>query len=148
MTKFDLFRLGKVKYSVHRVIDGTQITVDNGVHELYINAANDDGTAVAELMQFFTETGTRKQQFPELSNRIQYLKEEKEGVTHMCEAVRKYGDECREKGMQQGMQKGAQQERMETIRKAAAMKMPIGTIAELVGLPVEEVRKLIAEMEQ
>ena len=148
MTKFDLFRLGKVKYSVHRVIDGTQITVDNGVHELYINAANDDGTAVAELMQFFTETGTRKQQFPELSNRIQYLKEEKEGVTHMCEAVRKYGDECREKGMQQGMQKGVQQERMETIRKAAAMKMPIGTIAELVGLPVEEVRKLIAEMEQ
>ena len=62
----------------------------------------------------------------------------------MCEAVRKYGDECREKGMQQGQQ----QERMETIRKAAAMKMPIGTIAELVGLPVEEVRKLIAEMEQ
>ena len=58
----------------------------------------------------------------------------------MCEAVRKYGDECREKG--------AQQERMETIRKAAVMKMPIGTIAELVGLPVEEVRKLIAEMEQ
>ena len=144
MTKFDLFRLGKVKYSVHRVIDGTQITVDNGVHELYINAANDDGTAVAELMQFFTETGTRKQQFPELSNRIQYLKEEKEGVTHMCEAVRKYGDDRENRGRLEGMQ----QERMETIRKAAAMKMPIGTIAELVGLPVEEVRKLIAEMEQ
>ena len=74
----------------------------------------------------------------------------------MCEAVRKYGDEREDRGrseglrqgMQQGMQQGAQQERLETIRKAAAMKMPIGTIAELVGLPVEEVRKLIAELEQ
>ncbi len=144
MTKFDLFRLGKVKYSVHRVIDGTQITVDNGVHELYINAANDDGTAVAELMQFFTETGTRKQQFPELSNRIQYLKEEKEGVTHMCEAVRKYGDEREDRGRLEGVQ----QERMETIREALKMKMPAEGIAKLVRLPVEEVRKLIAEMEQ
>ena len=62
----------------------------------------------------------------------------------MCEAVRKYGDEREDRGRLEGMQ----QERMETIRKAAAMKMPIGTIAELVGLPVEEVRKLIAEMEQ
>ena len=144
MTKFDLFRLGKVKYSVHRVIDGTQITVDNGVHELYINAANDDGTAVAELMQCFTETGTRKQQFPELSNRIQYLKEEKEGVTHMCEAVRKYGDEREDRGRLEGVQ----QERMETIREALKMKMPAEGIAKLVRLPVEEVRKLIAEMEQ
>ena len=140
MTKFDLFKMGRTKYVVDRVISGTDVVLDNGAHELYINAANHDGTAVAELMQFFTETGTRKQQFPELSNRIQYLKEEKKGVTHMCEAVRKYGDECREKG--------AQQERMETIREALKMKMPAEGIAKLVRLPVEEVRKLIAEMEQ
>ena len=95
-------------------------------------------------MQFFTETGTRKQQFPELSNRIQYLKEEKKGVTHMCEAVRKYGDEREDRGRLEGMQ----QERMETIREALKMKMPAEGIAKLVRLPVEEVRKLIAELEQ
>ena len=120
------------------------MVLDNGAHELYINAANHDGTAVAELMQFFTETGTRKQQFPELSNRIQYLKEEKKGVTHMCEAVRKYGDEREDRGRLEGMQ----QERMETIREALKMKMPAEGIAKLVRLPVEEVRKLIAELEQ
>ena len=144
MTKFDLFKMGRTKYTIRRIIDETNTLVDNGIHELYINAANRDGTAVAELMQFFTETGTRKQQFPELSNRIQYLKEEKKGVTHMCEAVRKYGDEREDRGRLEGMQ----QERMETIREALKMKMPAEGIAKLVRLPVEEVRKLIAELEQ
>lgn len=144
MTKFDLFKMGRTKYVVDRVISGTDVVLDNGAHELYINAANHDGTAVAELMQFFTETGTRKQQFPELSNRIQYLKEEKKGVTHMCEAVRKYGDEREDRGRSEGRFESQQQ----VIQSALKMKMPVETIAELVGLPVEEVRKLIAEMEQ
>lgn len=135
MTKFDLFQLGKVKYSVHRVIDGTNIMVDNGVHELYINAANDDGTEIAELMEFFTGTETWKQQFPDLSDRIQYLKDQKEGVDRMCEAVRKYGDEREIKGKQQ------------VIQSALKMKMSLETIAELVQLPVEEVQKLIEKME-
>ena len=144
MTKFDLFKMGRTKYVVDRVISGTDVVLDNGAHELYINAANHDGTAVAELMQFFTETGTRKQQFPELSNRIQYLKEEKKGVTHMCEAVRKYGDDRENRGRLEGRFESQQQ----VIQSALKMKMPVETIAELVRLPVEEVRKLIAEMEQ
>ena len=95
-------------------------------------------------MEFFTETKTREQQFPELSDRIQYLKEDRKGVTRMCEAMRQYGDERQSKGVQQGQL----QERMETIREALDMKMPLGNIAKLVRLPVEEVRKLIAEIEQ
>ena len=136
LTKFDLFQMGRTKYAVGRIIIGTDRMLDNGIHELYINAAHDDGTEIAELMEFFTETGIRKQQFPGLSDRIQYLKEEKEGVTRMCEAVRKYGDERQH------------QERLETIREALKMKLPIDSIAKLVRLPVEEVQKLIDEMEK
>lgn len=91
MTKFELFKLGQTKYTIHRSIAGTDVVLDNGVHELYINAANDDGSTVAALMEFFTETKTREQQFPELSDRIQYLKEDRKGVTRMCEAMRQYG---------------------------------------------------------
>lgn len=144
MTKFELFKLGQTKYTIHRSIAGTDVVLDNGVHELYINAANDDGSTVAALMEFFTETKTREQQFPELSDRIQYLKEDRKGVTRMCEAMRQYGDERQSKGVQQGRL----QERMETIREALDMKMPLENIAKLVRLPVEEVRKLIAEIEQ
>ena len=58
----------------------------------------------------------------------------------MCEAVRKYGDEREERGRVESQQ--------QVIQSALKMKMPVETIAELVGLPVEEVRKLIAELEQ
>ena len=66
----------------------------------------------------------------------------------MCEAVRKYDDERQTIGRVEGRIEDKQEERLKTIRKAVKMKMPIGTIAELVWLPVEEVRKLIAELEQ
>ena len=39
MTKFELFKLGQTKYTIHRSIAGTDVVLDNGVHELYINAA-------------------------------------------------------------------------------------------------------------
>lgn len=138
LTKFDLFQMGRTKYAVGRIIIGTDRMLDNGIHELYINAAHDDGTEIAELMEFFTETGIRKQQFPDLSDRIQYLKEEKEGVTRMCEAVRKYGDERQSLGMQN--------KQRQVVESALKMKMPLETIAQLVGLSVEEVQKLVDEI--
>ena len=144
LTKFDLFQMSKTKYAVGRTIIGTDRILDNGIHELYINAANNDGTKIAELMEFFTETGTRKQQFPNLSGRIQYLKEEKEGVTRMCEAVRKYGDEREAIASA----KTRYQERTSTIEEALNMNLPIDSIAKLVRLPVEEVQRLIDEMEK
>lgn len=130
--------MGRTKYAVGRIIIGTDRMLDNGIHELYINAAHDDGTEIAELMEFFTETGIRKQQFPDLSDRIQYLKEEKEGVTRMCEAVRKYGDERQSLGMQN--------KQRQVVESALKMKMPLETIAQLVGLSVEEVQKLVDEI--
>ena len=57
-------------------------------------------------------------------------------MTCMCEAVRKYGDERQH------------QERLETIREALKMNLPIDSIAKLARLPVEEVHKLIYEMEK
>lgn len=56
-------------------------------------------------------------------------------MTRMCEAVRKYGDERQH------------QERVETIREALKMNLPIDIIAKLVRLSVEEVQKLIDEIE-
>ena len=50
MTKLDLFKMGRTKYFVDRVISGTDVVLDNGAHELYIDAANHDGTVVAELI--------------------------------------------------------------------------------------------------
>lgn len=65
----------------------------------------------------------------------------------MCEAVRKYGDEREYRGRAEGRAEGQQQERKDMIRNALKMNMPLTTVAQLVGLSVEEVQKLIDEME-
>lgn len=61
-------------------------------------------------------------------------------MTRMCEAVKKYGDECKTLERIKTQQ--------EVIRSGLKMKMPLETIAQLVGLSVEEVQKFIDEMEK
>ena len=56
----------------------------------------------------------------------------------MCEAVRKYGDERQSLGMQN--------KQRQVVESALKMKMPLETIAQLVGLSVEEVQKLVDEI--
>ena len=58
----------------------------------------------------------------------------------MCEAVKKYGDECNTLERIKTQQ--------EVIRSGLKMKMPLETIAQLVGLSIEEVQKFIDEMEK
>ena len=77
ITEFDLFKLGMVKYEVCRMIRGTEICLDNGIHEIYISAASTDESKLSKLIQFFTETASMHMQFPKLSERIQYFKEKK-----------------------------------------------------------------------
>ena len=105
MTRFDLFKGGRASYVINRCIAETNQVVDNGVHEIYVNAAVQDETTTTELMRFFLGTDVEHQQFPKISKRIQYFKEEKEGVEYMCEAVERYGDQREARGMLQGMQK-------------------------------------------
>lgn len=64
----------------------------------------------------------------------------------MCEAVRKYGDERECRGREEGLKEGLQNKQKQVIQSALQMKMPLETIAKLVELPIEGVRKLIAEM--
>ena len=145
MTKFDLFKLGRACYIVNRSIDGTDVILDNGVHEIYVNSANNEQTEVSELMRFFIGTASSNEQFPRLSQRIQYFKEQKEGVELMCEAVRKYGDEREHRGRAEGRAEGQRREKITMVQQALKLGMPVDVIAQLVRLPVEEVKQIIAD---
>jgi hypothetical protein len=47
LSQFDLFQENRTTYHVHRAITETGTRVENGIHEIYINTAIDDGTAIA-----------------------------------------------------------------------------------------------------
>lgn len=75
LTKFDLFKLGRVKYEVCHMIRGTDICLNDDVHEVYVNAASKGETLVSALLQFFLATLSSHTAFPKLSERIQLQRE-------------------------------------------------------------------------
>lgn len=90
ISKFDLFQAGRTIYHVEPVIQETGVKIDNGLHEIYVNTAVDDKTEIAELMKCFLQTKIESKRFRRFKKRVNYLKENKEGVKIMCEAIENY----------------------------------------------------------
>ena len=64
---FDIFSQNKSFYLVKRIIDGTDIQLDNGLKEIYISANINDGSRLSELMEVFTKDDSYSKNFPIIS---------------------------------------------------------------------------------
>ncbi len=66
--------------------------VENGVHEIYANTAVNDGTDIAQLLQYFKKTTDANAQakFPKLVERVKFFKEEQEGLKIMGNVFDEY----------------------------------------------------------
>jgi hypothetical protein len=93
ISKFDIFNEQRTIYHINRVIEETGSVVDNGVHEIYVNTAIDDGSDISELMQYFKKSIGEHENFMKLCNRVKYFKESQEGVTSMCQVMEDYAKE-------------------------------------------------------
>jgi len=74
ISKFDTFNEGRTIYHINRIIEETGTIVENGTHEIYVNAAIDDKSDIAELMQYFKKSVGEHQKFQKLCNRENILK--------------------------------------------------------------------------
>lgn len=90
ITTFDLAGLGKTVYDVTRKVAGTDMILDNGVHEHYINTVVDDGTEIAGLMKYFVKTEGSDTSRGALSRRVGYLKNEGNGEEYMCDVIMEF----------------------------------------------------------
>jgi hypothetical protein len=90
ISKFDIFNEQRTIYHVNRVIEETGSIVDNGVHEIYVNTAINDGSDIAELMQYFRKSVGEHENFMKLCKRVKYFKESQEGVASMCQVMEDY----------------------------------------------------------
>ena len=93
ISEFDIFRKNRTLYHVRRIIEETSDFVENGTHEVYVNAAVDDRSAIAELMQYFLNSNGYHENFKAVCNRVNYLKEANEGVNSMSSVIEQYAQE-------------------------------------------------------
>ena len=101
ITDFDLFKSGLSAYHVEPCIKETGEFVDNGLHQIYINAHGRDGSRTSRLMKHFNEPDFSDEEFPKISDKVHRLKHDKKEMFGMCKAVEDYANKrAREQGIQ------------------------------------------------
>ena len=112
---FDIFGLNKSLYVIKRIIDKTEVELDNGLQEIYISPVN-DGSLIAELMRVFTESDVYNLKFPVTSEmKLRFNRETKgekmtEALRGVYEALREEVDrESMKAAMREGMEKGMEE---------------------------------------
>ena len=83
----DFFKSGLTTYHIDKVIRENGITVDDGLHEIFVNAAVNDGSNIAELMQCFKQKDLNNPKFKAVTRRFKELKETEGGLNAMCKIM-------------------------------------------------------------
>ena len=87
ISEFDIFGQGLTTYHIDKIIRESGNVVNDGLHEVFVNAAIDDGTDIAELMKCFKEEKVNNFKFPYLSSEVNRIKSTEGGISSMCKIV-------------------------------------------------------------
>ena len=135
ITENDVMGKNQPLYQVERCILETGERFDDGSHILYVNGAYRDETPLGKLMHDFACPEPEKMYYDELSQRVKFFKESKEGVTTMCKAM----EDMREKSLKEGERKNM----IDTAKRMLLLgRYALEEIADISGLPLEEVLQL------
>lgn len=94
ISEFDFLAKGKTIYHIDKVIRETNDIIDDGLTEIFVNTAVDDGTDIADLMSCFIKKEVNNPKFPRFSSEVRKLKETEGGLSTMCELMEKYNQEA------------------------------------------------------
>ena len=92
-----------------KVLRETGTVIDDGLHEIFVNAQIKDSTNISELMSCFMEKNVNNPKFPALSEGVTELKETEGGISSMCQIMQRYEEQARQDGIKLGMKQGHQQ---------------------------------------
>ena len=92
---------------MQRSLAKSKTAVYNGINEIYVNTASNDGTLVAELMQYFENSNGINPKFEKLSYRVEHFKNDKNEVTTMASVFDEYAEEREKEAILRMLKEGA-----------------------------------------
>ena len=141
ISAFDLFKGNLPLYHVKKVVVETEQIIDDGLTEIYVNAAVDDGSKLAKLMKVFTKNDVYDEaDFPVTSEIKARFKKDEGGTVKMDATLQKWMQESEEIGEKRGEKRG----REEGIMLGKEEGMMLGK-EEGIMLGKEEGAKMIAK---
>lgn len=139
ITESDVRGQGKLLYNFARTDTDNGTPLDDGTHILFVNGAyenKDDTSALAQLVHDFRCKRADEMRTQALADKTRYLKDSPEGVSEMCKAIEEMRTEA-------AWQKAAEM----VLRLLARGRDTLEEIAEISGLPLEEVQELAKEVQ-
>ena len=150
ISEIDPFQQNCTIYHIHRAIAETGTVVENGVHEIYANTAVNDGTDIAQLLQYFKNTTDTNATacFPNLVKQVKLLKETTEGALIMGNVFDEYA-ELKVKEAEIEFQKKEQEKEKTTAINFLKEGVSVETIAKaLPSLSIEFIKQLKQQLPQ
>ena len=141
ISAFDLFKGNLPLYHVVKTVKETGQVIEDGLTEIYVNAAVDDGSKLAKLMKVFTKNDVYDDaDFPVTSEIKARFKKDEGGTVKMDATLQKWMQESEEIGEKRGEKRG----REEGIMLGKEEGMMLGK-EEGIMLGKEEGAKMIAK---
>ncbi|MDO4327464.1 MAG: hypothetical protein Q4E24_15820 [bacterium] len=145
ISETDLWNAGRTTYPVEKYFKGTDVAYDDGLYILYVNAAVDDGSDTARLMEYFKTTDPEDASQGDLSKRVHLLKCEKGGWDEMCEVSEKWYKEGEAAGEARREARGEMKAKQETALNMKKKGYPDTTIADILEVGVATLQKWFSE---
>ena len=143
ISAFDMFRSGLPLYHVKKVVMETGQVVEDGLTEIYANAAIDNGSKFSKLMKVFTENDTyNTDEFPVTSKIKAGFKFDEGGAVKMDETLQRWKEEWisegeargEKRGIKEGKKLGAKNEKIKIAGDLKKRGFKDELIAEITGL--------------
>lgn len=136
----DFFRKDKLVYHMEFVLRETGEVQENGIRMIFLNASKVDDSAISRLLQNMQKKDVDDPEFPKLTQRVKYLKNEQKGVCQMCKLMEKYTNEARAEGVVEGKTEG----RIEIFATAIKNGTSTEQLITVFGASAKEVEEAIA----
>lgn len=137
ISQTDIWKKGKTIYHVEKYLGNENIKYEDGVHTIFVNAAVNDGSAIAQLMQYFKTADPDDMSQGDLSKRVNLIKRQRGGKNIMRKITDAlYEDELYKFGKLDGKEEGKAEGRAEG--KAESERKTAMTLLSR-GYPEEEV---------
>ena len=140
LSQTDIWRKKRTVCEVKKFLADTKTPYDDGLHVVYVNAAIDDGSKIADMMQYFKTSDPNDMEHGELSKRVHYLKRAEGGFSEMCEVSEKIFNE----GKAEGRAEGRIENQKKTALNLSKMGIPAEKIAEIIDASVKLVQEWVS----
>ena len=162
ITEQDVIGENRPIYRVNRQIIDSSRPFADGSHIIYVNGANQDtSTALGRLMHDFSCTKADDMFYPELAEKVRYLKETQEGREYMNDELEDWLDaraeeravamaEAKAEAMAVAMAEAKAEAMAEAKAKETALRMladglPLEKVVQYSGLSLEKVQELASK---